>query len=132
MIVSAALLFIFSCVAILIVGSVVEPSENMPRFVHKHYANTNGYFWSECVVTRQMFGGHEAYTGRGIIKPESINKHKQPVEDSKRALVLLQVAEYQMVSKEAGIILEELRAEGIEEVDLLAQARARYKEQHDH
>jgi len=132
LITSLILVVIFSCVGLIIYGSIVTPSENMPRFVHKHYATVNGYFWDECPVTGHMFGGHESYEGRGIIKPETINKVEQSPEDGQRALVLLQIAQYDMVSKEGGAILEELRAEGVDELDLLELARARYEEQHDH
>ena len=123
------LVIIFSGVALLVAASIFKPSDSMPRFVHKHYAHVNGYFWSECPVTGQMFGGHEAYQGRGILKPDSVNKFKQPGEDGKRALVLLQITQYDMVSEESGDILEELRAEGVAEADLLEAARDRWSEQ---
>mgnify|MGYP001580585561 CR=1 FL=1 len=31
----------------------------LPRFLHKWYANTMGYFWLPCPRCGEMFGGHE-------------------------------------------------------------------------
>jgi hypothetical protein len=30
-----------------------------PRWIHRLYANTHGYFWLPCPVCGKMFGGHE-------------------------------------------------------------------------
>ena len=34
-----------------------------PRFLHKLYANINGYFWLPCPICGEMFGGHEWKSG---------------------------------------------------------------------
>ena len=130
LITSLILVIIFAFVGFLIIGSIIEPSKNMPRFVHHHYARTNGYFWIKCPVTGRMFGGHESYSGRGIIKPESLKQFQPNEEESKRALIILQVAEYDIVSEEASVILEELRSEGVEEKDMLDAARKRWSKRH--
>ena len=32
---------------------------NLPRWIHKAYANLMGYFWHPCPICGRMFGGHE-------------------------------------------------------------------------
>ena len=55
-----------------------------PRFVHRWYAETMGYFWLPCPVCGRMFGGHEwggtirisDTKGRAVCSPECEAKGK--------------------------------------------------------
>ena len=31
----------------------------LPRFMHKIYANINGYYWLPCIICGEYHGGHE-------------------------------------------------------------------------
>lgn len=43
----------------------------LPRWVHRLYAWTSGYFWLPCPICGEMFGGHEA--GQASIKSNGHN-----------------------------------------------------------